>query len=101
IITRKEHPHTRNLVRTKPFERHQMYMRVWKARPPVGEASRSSVCREVHNKLLRKEEIPPTKALTPNPYIVPTDKPRYELRWAVRQCNENYEMPPCGFFHES
>ncbi|BFZ07676.1 hypothetical protein BsWGS_10715 [Bradybaena similaris] len=100
IITSKEHPHTRHLVKTKPFERHQMYMKEWKARPPVGEANRTSVCWEVHRRLLKKEEIVkfPSKSLTPNSYIVPTDKPRYELRWAVRHCNENFEMPPCGFF---
>uniref|UniRef100_A0A0B6ZY80 Centriolar and ciliogenesis-associated protein HYLS1 C-terminal domain-containing protein n=1 Tax=Arion vulgaris TaxID=1028688 RepID=A0A0B6ZY80_9EUPU len=101
IITRKEHPHTRNLFRTKPFERHQMYLRAWRAQPPIGEACRNTVCWQVHQKLLKKEEVKfPQKTLIPNPYVVPTTKARYGLRWAVRRCNENYEIPPCGFFHE-
>uniref|UniRef100_A0A0B6Y8Z5 Centriolar and ciliogenesis-associated protein HYLS1 C-terminal domain-containing protein n=1 Tax=Arion vulgaris TaxID=1028688 RepID=A0A0B6Y8Z5_9EUPU len=101
MMTRKEPPHTRNLVRTKPFQRHQMYQRAWKLQPPIGEDFRHGVCRDVHSKLLKKEEVKLShKVFVPNAYVVPSEKPRYELRWAVRKSNQNYEIPQCGFFHE-
>ncbi|CAG5134863.1 unnamed protein product [Candidula unifasciata] len=101
LMARKDPPHTRNLNKTKPFQRHQMYLKAWKMQPPIGEDFRHNVCREVHSKLLKKDEVKPShKMFVPNTYVVPSEKPRYDLRWAVRKCNQNYEMPPCGFFHE-
>ncbi|BFZ12024.1 hypothetical protein BsWGS_15063 [Bradybaena similaris] len=101
LTTRKEPPHTRNLSKTKPFQRHQMYQKAWKMQPPIGEDFRHNVCREVHSKMLKKDDVKLSqKMFVPNTYVVPSDKPRYDLRWAVRRCNQNYEMPPCGFFHE-
>ncbi|CAG5127427.1 unnamed protein product [Candidula unifasciata] len=94
-----EPPHTRCLVRVKPYKRHQMYQHMWKVQPAIGENFRFSLRQKVRQKMLIKEEAQlPHKMFVPNMYIVPTVKPRYELRWIVRKCNHDYKLPPCGIF---
>ncbi|XP_005097904.1 hydrolethalus syndrome protein 1 homolog isoform X2 [Aplysia californica] len=102
FIRKMEPPHTRNLVRQKPFDRLRMYQKLWKAQPAAGEAHRFELHKAVHAKLLEKDEIKVDhKVYVPNRYVVPTEKPRNALRWKVRQCLERYEMPPHGFYHET
>ncbi|XP_013069289.1 centriolar and ciliogenesis-associated protein HYLS1-like isoform X2 [Biomphalaria glabrata] len=101
IIKIGEPPHTRNLVRIVPFKRHQMYQRLWKLQPAIGDDVRYHTRKTVHAKMLKREDIKMFhKVFVPNPYVVPTDKPRYNLRWKVRKANALYEMPPHGFYHE-
>ncbi|CAL1531240.1 unnamed protein product [Lymnaea stagnalis] len=101
VIKMGEPPHTRNLTRTVPFKRHQMYQKMWKAQPAIGDDFRHRMRKEVHSKMLQKDDIKVFhKVFVPNPYVVPTEKPRYDLRWSVRKANALYEMPPHGFYHE-
>ena len=57
VIRTGEPPHTRNLVKTIPWKRHQMYMRMWKAQPVVGEDNHNRVRKETQARMLQKEEI--------------------------------------------
>ncbi|XP_059174685.1 centriolar and ciliogenesis-associated protein HYSL1-like [Physella acuta] len=101
VIKMGQPPHTRNLKRTVPFKRHQMYQRLWKAQPAIGEDVRHHVRKDVHNKMLKREDIKVFhKVYVPNSYVVPTEKPRFNLRWNVRKANAVYAMPPHGFYHE-
>ncbi|RUS70470.1 hypothetical protein EGW08_021769 [Elysia chlorotica] len=94
IKTPLEPPHTRNLVKTVPWKRHQMYLRMWKAQPVVGEDQRFQLRKETQAKMLQKEEIKmPRRVYKPNTYVPPTENPRYKLRWEVRLATANYEMP--------
>lgn len=34
-----------------------MYQKAWKMQPPIGEDFRHNVCREVHSKMLKKDEV--------------------------------------------
>ncbi|KAH9488146.1 hypothetical protein Btru_064950 [Bulinus truncatus] len=101
VIKMGEPPHSRNLNRTVPFKRHQMYQKMWKMQPAIGDDVRHHVRKEVHSKMLQREDIKVFhKVFVPNPYVIPTEKPRYDLRWKVRKANALYEMPPHGFYHE-
>ncbi|BFZ07674.1 hypothetical protein BsWGS_10713 [Bradybaena similaris] len=96
-----EPPHTRSLVRVKPYKRHQMYQRMWKVQPAIGDNFRFSLRQKIRQKMLQEEKVQlPHKMFVPNMYVVPTMKPRYQLRWIVRKCNHDYKMPPCGIFHD-
>ncbi|KAK3712666.1 hypothetical protein RRG08_058568 [Elysia crispata] len=94
LIKTGEPPHTRNLVKTIPWKRHQMYLRCWKAQPIVGEDNHHQIRRETQAKMLQKEEIKmPRRIFKPNKYVPPPENPRYKLRWEVRRANSQYEMP--------
>lgn len=94
LIRSGEPPHTRNLVKTLPWKRHQMYERLWKAQPIVGEDHRNRLRKETQARLLHKDEIKmPRKVYKPNKYVPPPENPRYKLRWEVRLANSLYEMP--------
>ncbi|GFO33495.1 hydrolethalus syndrome protein 1 homolog [Plakobranchus ocellatus] len=95
FIRSGEPPHTKNLVKTLPWKRHQMYLRLWKAQPVVGEDIRKGIRSEMHAKMLQKDEIKklPRKVFKPNKYVPPPENPRYKLRWDIRKANSQYEIP--------
>lgn len=101
VIRNKEPPHTRNLVKTKPFDRMMYYKKIWKTQPPVHEINRIPLHKMIHAKMTKKDEIVKEhKVYIPNSYVVPTTKPRVALRWKVRAAIQKYEMPEHGFYHE-
>ncbi|KAI8784413.1 centriolar and ciliogenesis-associated protein HYLS1-like isoform X1 [Biomphalaria glabrata] len=101
VIKVGDAPNPRSSARMAPNKRYHMYRQLWKVQPPIGDDIRRNVRNEVHTRMLQKEDIKVyQKTYIPNSYVVPTEKPRYDLRWQVRKANAMYEMPPHGFYHE-
>ena len=101
FIRPKQPPHEQSVRSMKPFERQQMYQKMWQSQPAPGEANRAKLCRSLHQRMLHRDDITlDRKTFVPNNYVVPTEKKRNALKWRVRSALANYERPQVGFFHE-
>ncbi|XP_040297077.1 hydrolethalus syndrome protein 1 [Bufo bufo] len=72
--------------RSDPVGRYQDYKHSWEALQASLEKSRKELRWGVRERMMSAPPLPLPRALpTPNSYVVPTEKKRYGLRWAVRQ----------------
>ncbi|XP_063712914.1 uncharacterized protein LOC134841070 isoform X3 [Symsagittifera roscoffensis] len=74
--------------RNDPVSRFNAYNEAWKERKAPGEQNRNQLRWRIREQMAVAEEVNKKRNLKPpsNPYVVPTDKKRQDLRWEVR-CN--------------
>ncbi|XP_070577034.1 centriolar and ciliogenesis-associated protein HYLS1-like isoform X2 [Ptychodera flava] len=95
------HPHTKNLRKTDPVTRYQLYRQSWNTFKVPGEKNRKELRWAVREQMLQQDEVYQPKrdhrVYVPNSYVVPTDKKRQALRWEIRTELAHGQMPPSKF----
>ncbi|XP_069840882.1 centriolar and ciliogenesis-associated protein HYLS1 isoform X2 [Dendropsophus ebraccatus] len=72
--------------RSDPVGRYQEYKQSWDVLQVSLEKSKKELRWEVRERMMSAPPLPVPRALpTPNSYVIPTEKKRYGLRWAIRQ----------------
>ncbi|MEE6527791.1 hypothetical protein FKM82_029424 [Ascaphus truei] len=80
--------------RSDPVCRYQEYKQSWDTLQGALERSRKEVRWGVREQMMARPPQPLPRTLhPPNPYVVPTDKKRYGLRWGVRRDLVNGIIP--------
>ncbi|KAM4608189.1 centriolar and ciliogenesis-associated protein HYLS1 [Discoglossus pictus] len=80
--------------RSDPVGRYQQYKQSWDALQVALERGRKELRWGIREQMMAPQPQPLPRPLPlPNPYVVPTDKKRYGLRWAIRQDMANGVMP--------
>ncbi|KAM4698305.1 centriolar and ciliogenesis-associated protein HYLS1 [Rhinophrynus dorsalis] len=80
--------------RSDPVGRYQEYKQCWDGLQVAPERSRKALRCEVREQMMSAPPQPVPRPLPlPNSYVVPTDKKRYGLRWAVRRDMMNGVVP--------
>ncbi|KAE8578680.1 hypothetical protein XENTR_v10023725 [Xenopus tropicalis] len=80
--------------RSDPVGRYQEYKQKWDALQVALERSRKELRWGIREQMMSAPPQPaPRSVPPPNTYVIPTDKKRYALRWAVRQDLVNGVMP--------
>ncbi|XP_040190574.1 hydrolethalus syndrome protein 1 [Rana temporaria] len=80
-----------------PVSRFHEYKQSWSAVQRVLERSRKEVRWGVRERMMSAPPAPLPRPLpAPNTYVIPTDKKRYGLRWAIRQDLVNGNIPRGG-----
>ncbi|XP_075704977.1 centriolar and ciliogenesis-associated protein HYLS1 [Rhinoderma darwinii] len=83
--------------RSDPVGRYQEYKQSWDVLQGALEKSRKELRWGVRERMMSAPPLPLPRALaTPNPYVIPTEKKRYGLRWAIRQDLVNGQIPRGG-----
>ncbi|XP_066433229.1 centriolar and ciliogenesis-associated protein HYLS1 [Eleutherodactylus coqui] len=72
--------------RSDPVGRYQEYKQSWDALQVSLEKNRKELRWWVRERMMSAPPLPLPRTLpTPNSYVIPTEKKRYGLRWAIRQ----------------
>ncbi|XP_053551110.1 centriolar and ciliogenesis-associated protein HYLS1 [Bombina bombina] len=80
--------------RSDPVGRYQKYKQSWDALQGALVKERKEVCWKVKEQMMvLPPQAVPRSLPTPNLYVVPTDKKRYGLRWAIRRAMVNGVIP--------
>ncbi|XP_063791571.1 centriolar and ciliogenesis-associated protein HYLS1 [Pseudophryne corroboree] len=80
--------------RSDPVGRYHGYKQSWDALQGAQERSKKELRWEVRERMMSAPPLPLPRPLpTPNSYVIPTDKKRYGLRWAIRQDLVNGNIP--------
>ncbi|XP_075034826.1 LOW QUALITY PROTEIN: centriolar and ciliogenesis-associated protein HYLS1 [Mixophyes fleayi] len=80
--------------RSDPVGRYQEYKQSWDALQGALERSKKELRWEIRERMMSAPPLPLPRPLpTPNAYVIPTEKKRYGLRWAIRQDLVNGNIP--------
>ncbi|XP_073505166.1 centriolar and ciliogenesis-associated protein HYLS1 [Phyllobates terribilis] len=80
--------------RSDPVGRYQEYKQSWDALQLSVEKSRKELRWGVRERMMSAPPLPLPRALPmPNSYVIPTEKKRYGLRWAIRHALVHGKMP--------
>ncbi|OCT61815.1 hydrolethalus syndrome protein 1 homolog [Xenopus laevis] len=80
--------------RSDPVGRYQEYKQKWDALQGALERNRKELRWGIREQMMSAPPQPAARSvLLPNTYVIPTDKKRYALRWAVRRDLVNGVMP--------
>ncbi|KAM4026217.1 centriolar and ciliogenesis-associated protein HYLS1 [Anomaloglossus baeobatrachus] len=80
--------------RSDPVGRYQEYKQSWDTLQTSLEKSRKELRWGVRERMMSAPPLPLPRALPmPNSYVIPTEKKRYGLRWAIRHALVNGKMP--------
>ncbi|XP_056408869.1 centriolar and ciliogenesis-associated protein HYLS1 [Hyla sarda] len=83
--------------RSDPVGRYQEYKQSWDAFQVSVEKSKKELRWGVRERMMSAPPMPLPRALpTPNSYVIPTEKKRYGLRWAIRQDLVQGNLPGGG-----
>ncbi|XP_053327320.1 centriolar and ciliogenesis-associated protein HYLS1 [Spea bombifrons] len=84
--------------RSDPVGRYHEYKQSWDALQGALEQSRKELRRGIREQMMSAPPQPLPRSLpAPNTYVVPTDKKRYGLRWAVRRDMVNGVVPRTNY----
>ncbi|XP_068100240.1 centriolar and ciliogenesis-associated protein HYLS1 [Hyperolius riggenbachi] len=77
-----------------PVHRYQEYKQSWDAVQRTLERSQKDLRWGVRERMMSAPPVPLPRSLpAPNSYVIPTEKKRYGLRWAIRQDLVNGHLP--------
>ncbi|XP_073402412.1 centriolar and ciliogenesis-associated protein HYLS1 [Dendrobates tinctorius] len=80
--------------RSDPVGRYQEYKQSWDALQGSVERSKKELCWGVRERMLSAPPLLLPRALPlPNSYVIPTEKKRFRLRWAIRHALVHGKMP--------
>ncbi|XP_069591361.1 centriolar and ciliogenesis-associated protein HYLS1 [Ranitomeya imitator] len=80
--------------RSDPVGRYQEYKQSWDALQGSVEKRRKELCWGVRERMMSAPPLPLPQALPlPNSYVIPTEKKRFGLRWAIRHALVHGKMP--------
>jgi len=101
VIHKSVPPHDRFKKAALPFEKNRYYQQMWKAHAIPGETTYDKLCKKIHLKMMKKDEIKlDPKIYVPNNYVIPSEKNRKALRWRIRHALERFEIPEHGLYHD-
>jgi len=101
VIHKSVPPHDRFKKAALPFEKNRYYQQMWKAHAIPGETTYDKLCKKIHMKMMKKDEIKlDPKIYVPNNYVIPSEKNRKALRWRIRHALERFEIPEHGLYHD-
>ena len=80
-------PHTKNIKKTDPVNRLQMYQQSWNKHKRPEEKSHKCLRWNIREQMLYHNEVTKKsqRSYVPNDYVIPSDKKRKSLRWQIRQ----------------
>jgi hydrolethalus syndrome protein 1 len=82
---------SRLATKTNPMQKFHQYKKFWNNQKTPGEKSHNDLRWSIREQMLEKHVFvkKPSKPISQNKYIVPTDKKRQQLRWMVRSALAN------------
>lgn len=77
--------------KSNPVNKYHEYKKLWTKQKGPGEKSHADLRWSIREQMLEKHVVvkKQPKVFVPNSYLIPTDKKRQNLRWAVRSALAN------------